>query len=140
METTPPQTQAVCTCDHFAPNVRILRPATFNCDLAAFYAKDQLSANAVLDWVYVELLEHRTGTLHDLADLPIDLDHEDANGDTLLDRVFGADPARFINHYRRRARSRGRNRLKLSVLRPILILHYARQVWLCRSSGPCSGH
>jgi len=132
------QTCAVCTCDHLAPNIRVLRSVFFNRELAAFYSRGSVSANAVLDWVYLELLEHRAGILHDLNDAPIDLDASDMNHDTLLDRVWGMDPGRFINRYRERVRKLSCNRLKLSSVLPVLLLHYACQNWLCRTSGQCS--
>ncbi len=138
METTMPQANSVCTCNHFAPDVRVLRSVPFNRDQATFYVRGNLPANAVLDWTYLELLEHHSGTLHDLGDQPIDLDLQDANGDTLLDHVFSADPARFINRYRARSQKPGRNRLDIALIRPVLLLHYARQISICRTQGRCA--
>lgn len=131
-------TNTICACDHFAPDIRVLRSVRFNRELAEFYYRGAVSASAVLDWVYLELLEHRGGTLFDLDDDPIDLDAMDAQGDTLLDRVWGVDPNRFINRYRERVRKPYCNRLKLSAVMPVLLLHFARQNWLCRTSGRCS--
>lgn len=138
MEIQSARAGSVCTCDHFAPDIRLLRSVRFNRELAAFYSQGAVSANAVLDWVYLELLEHRIGVLHDLDDAPIDLDASDMNGDTLLDRVWGIDPGRFINRYRERVRKPSCHRLKLSAVLSVLLLHYARQNWLCRTSGQCS--
>lgn len=128
----------ICTCDHFAPNVREIRSLNFNRNLATNLAQLGLSASGILDWGYLELLEHHAGRVHDLDDQPIDLDTEDANGDTLLDRVFGGDPVRFINRYLERAHKPGRNRLKASQVLPILLLYYAHKVNHCRTEGSCS--
>lgn len=128
----------ICTCNHFAPKLRVVRSMPFNTELAAFYAGLGLSGEGVIDWVMTELYDFHTGILSDCAKKPIDLKELDRDGLALLDKVWGEDQGRFINRYLEWLHQVRTNRLKRSVVLPVSILHHARSVYQCRHEGRCS--
>lgn len=132
---------SVCTRDHFAPRLRVLRSVQFNQYLSSFWASETTTASAVYDAVFEEIYEHRIGTCYSLVlndqdeEVPLDFDVKDQHGDCLLDRSFGQDPERTINRYLGRSKRRYRNRLSKSLYLPVLLLHYAREIRVSRSSS-----
>lgn len=135
METTLPRTNSVlCNCDHYAPPLRVLRSVDFNMKLAQFYVTLGLSGDGTLDWVLTQLFDHRTGGLFGFDRRPIAIDTDPA----LTDNVFTIDERRFINRYRDRANSQFRYRLQEHLVFPVLLMHFAREIHVCRTGGHCA--
>ena len=126
---------ALCTCDHHAPAMRVLRSPNFNRHLAKFYAGLGLSGDSTVDWLLTELFDYRTGMLYGFDGRPLDVD---GNVD-LTDELFGADQRRHINRFRARASQPFRYRLQERLVHPVLMMHFARAIHLCRTQGACSG-
>jgi hypothetical protein len=115
--------------------MRVLRSPIFNQLLALFYAGLALSGDSTVDWLLTQLFDHRTGTLYGFDGKPFDID-----GDAdLTDDLFGEDQRRFINRYRARATELFQYRLQERLVRPVLMMHFARKIHLCRTLGVCSG-
>lgn len=137
METTQPRmAPEPCHSDHYAPAMRVLRSVDFNMKLAQFYVELGLSGDGTLDWVLTQLFDHRVGGLFGFDGKPIALDSNPA----LTDNAFTCDERRFINRYRDRANSKFRYRLQQHLVFPVLLMHFAREIHIRRSSGQCAHH
>lgn len=124
----------LCTCDHHAPPMRVLRSVVFNHMLALSYAGLGLSGDATVDWILTELFDHRTGTLYGYDGKPLDVE-----GDVdLTDQLFGADQRRHITRFRARANQPFRYRLQVRLLHPVMMMHFARAIHECRLHGTCA--
>jgi hypothetical protein len=139
METTPKWSDGPnCNCTHSAPPERVVRSTYFNQGLAQFYVGLGLSGDATIDWVLNELYDHRAGALIGLNGQSIEIEAVDANGTTLFDDLFGADERRFITRFRVRASRGFRYRLQRRCLFPVLMMHFAREIHLCRTQNTCA--
>lgn len=127
----------VCTCNHHAPSERILRSPEFNRRLAAYWLGWHISVPAIYDQMLSALYDHHEGKLFDLNGL-VDLYTADADGNDWIDRAFGeGDIYRTIHRYLERADGRFKNRLSRSLIRPVLVMHFSRQIAECASDhGP----
>lgn len=133
----------ICACDHYAPPKRVLGSPDYNThDLPPFYAGRDLSGEATVKWILTQLYDCRSGKLFDLDGKEIAVDSEDVLEIARLDDMFGEDARRFITRYRARARARAtktsRNCLQTRLLFPVMMMHFAREIYLCRTSGVCS--
>lgn len=129
----------ICTCDHHAPPKRVLGSPDYNTqDLPPFYAGLDLSGEATVRWILTQLYDCRSGKLFDLDGKVIAVDSEDFADAVLFDDMFGEDGRRFITRYRTRATKTSRNCLQTRCLFPVLMMHFAREIYLCRTSGICS--
>jgi len=127
-----------CTCDHHAPCERLLRAPGFNRTLAAYWLGWNVSVPVVYDQVLSELYDH-AGALFDLNGERIDLYAVDQNGDDWIDRAFACgDIYRTLHRYLERANGGFRNRLDRSLIRPVLAMHFAREIAECATVGACA--
>ena len=126
----------ICTCDHHAPPSRVLRSPEFNREQARYYCDQPMSGDAIVNHVLTEIYDHHTGRLFgpDGVEIPVDT----KVGAAFFDSVFTADPRRFINRYREKATRPSKNLLDHRCVMPVVILHLARQIHLCRTQGKCS--
>ena len=125
---------SICTCDHPVPPSRVLRSTAHNEALASYVADLGLSGDGVVDWALTELFDHRTGKLIGFDGQPLMID----DGSDLTDDLFGEDQRRFINRYRERASKAFRYRLQRRVVVSVMMLHFAREIHICRTSGRCA--
>ena len=123
----------VCNCHQYAPPLRVLRSVEFNSALAEFYADLGLSGDGIVDWVLHQLFEVRQGWLYDYNREHIDID-QFAH---LTDVLFGMDERRFMNRYLERAKLNFRNRLHMRVVFPVMMMHFAREVYLSAHRDDC---
>lgn len=125
--------QRKCSCDHRSPPLRILRSVEFNRQLAQFYCDQPISGDAIVDDVLTELYDRYTGRLigPDCRETPI-------TDSAAFDNLFGEDARRHINRYRERARRPFKNRLDRRCVFAVTVLHFARQISVCRTQGSCS--
>lgn len=141
--------EPVCTCDHLAPHKRRLGSPKFLKELATFYASLELPASQALNFIWDELYGYSSGTLHDPDDRPIDLFEEFQRIDKVtkevytidfVDWAFGDDMERSTRRFLERAETTYHNQLKMTpqMIARVLLLHYAREVHLCRTQGKCS--
>lgn len=129
---------AVCMCTFEAPSKEVLETPEFNADLARYWrgvtACSRYAYEAVLDEFYV----NHGGQLPGLDTKTIDLFAYDLAGDDVIDRALGKDVYRtlrryFVRAYRRRQRPVTGDRLMMS-----LLLHHARSIRTCRTTGCCA--
>ncbi|TPW33117.1 hypothetical protein FJU08_00680 [Martelella alba] len=125
---------SICTCNHDAPSLRVIRSPLFNCELAIDINELDLSGDGIADWVLTEVFEYRTGTLFGFDGKPLPVD-ENVN---LTDDLWGADQKRSINRYRDRASKPFRYRLQMRLVWPVLLIHFAREIHRCRTEGCCA--
>jgi len=129
---------SLCSCNHNAPPERVLRSIEFNQELAQYYLDLKLSGDGAIDQILTELYDRRSGILHGLDQKRIAIETVDANGVTLFDDLFGEDERRFLARFRVRASGGFRYRLQKRCLFPVLIMHFAREIHLCRTQGSCA--
>lgn len=129
---------SLCTCNHVAPPERILRSTEFNQELAQYYVGLKLSGDGTIDQILTELYDRRSGILHGLDQKRIAIETVDENGATLFDDLFGEDERRFLTRFRVRASGGFRYRLQKRCLFPVLMMHFAREIHLCRTQGSCA--
>lgn len=121
----------VCSCDHHAPSERLLRSPEFNRALAVNLAGWDVSVPALYDQMLSKLFDQHEGTLFENGEA-IDLYAVDANGDDWIDRAFACgDIYRTIHRYLERADGGFKNRLIRSLIRPVLVMHFARAIAEC---------
>lgn len=124
------KTHAICEGDIFAPKLRILRSTAFNHELARFYTNLDLSGDATVDWVLTQVFDHHRGKLFDHDGQLIEIE---TNPD-LTDDIFRIDERRFINRHKARATKRFKYRLQMRVVFPIMMMHFAREIYFSRLS------
>ncbi len=128
----------ICTCDHISPPERVLRSPEFNGNLAQFYKDLGHSGDGTVDFVLTELYDHRTGRLIGPDGKEIPIEAEEGTDTTVFDNLFGEDQRRFINRYRDKAERPPKNRLDRRCVIAVTVLHFARQIHLCRTQGDCN--
>lgn len=123
--------QRKCNCEHVSPPERVVRSSEFNRALSQYWCDRPLSGEAVVDEVLNLIYEHHAGGLFgpDGAKIVIGAEFDD---------LFGEDAKRFINRYREKATRLLRNRLQRRCVFPVMVLHFASQIDLCRTQGRCS--
>lgn len=127
--------RSVCTCDHKASPLRVIRSVEFNRNLARFYSDLGLSGDATVDWVLTQIYDHRSGKLISPDGADIAVDAVSRSGVAVLDDFLGRDEKRFINRLRAKATQPLKNRLQQRCVFPIVVLHFARQIHHCRMNG-----
>jgi len=127
----------VCTCDHFAPELRVLVKPNFNRDLAAYWSKHSTSACRVYEAAVGELYSYHSGTLHGFDRQPLDLWVYDENGDDFVDRAFGIG-YRNLRRYLARANEDRLHRLSKAHHNLALLLQHGRSIRNCRTLGLCA--
>lgn len=142
MEKRPDQIGAICACTFGPPKVWQLTSVPFLADLARYHSRGDFAASQRLYRVLDEFFEHHTGKLFDMTGKPIDFDREAADGEDLIEWSFGRDWPRGMRRLLERGAHPFTNRMKGSekLVMRVLLLHYAREIQLCRSVGRCSGN
>jgi len=122
-----------CTCNHYSPPITELQSVEYNNELMAFYIGLGLSGERTVNWILDELLFHRTGKLIDYRrkEIPID---DDAS---ITDKVFKKAPARTINRLIEMVRAGRKRPLQKRMVDVTMMMGFAREIHLCRTSGPC---
>jgi len=140
MDTTNQQIGTICTCDRHAPSKWKLTSVPFLEQLARDQLKPELPVPQIVYRAIDELYSHGAGTLLDLKKKPIDLFEEFKDGLDVVEWAFGGDWARGMRRLLERAERPFRNQMKANdkLLMRVLLLHYARKIHRCRTSGPCS--
>jgi len=140
MEIQSSQTDCVCTCDRNAPNKWVLTSPDFLAQLAKDLVVADLPVPQIVYRAINELLNHSESTLYDLKRQPIDLFGEFEGGEDVIEWAFGSDWGRGMRRLLERAERPFRNQMKATpkLLMRILLLHYAREIHRCRTSGHCS--
>ena len=129
-----------CECDYRAPTLREIRSPQFNRTNAQEVSALKLSGDGTVDWAYLELCVNHTGKL-----LPSDFEMAQRDSDDPLaiekfDNLWsGKDQRRYINRYKERAHRTFRYRLKIHCVDSVVMLHFAMQIYQCRTTGRCSG-
>lgn len=127
-----------CQCDHYGPSERTLRSPEFNQALAAYWCGWNISVPAVYDQMLSKLFDHRQGRLIVNGEA-IDLYEVDARGNDWIDAAFGCcDVYRTLHRYFERADGGFKNRLQRSLIKPVILMHFAREIAECVSRGKCA--
>ena len=129
-----------CSCDHKAPKLRNIRSTMFNRHLAEEISTLYLSGDATVDWALSELWDHHTGKLLPSDFKMVERDSDDPQQVKKFDNLWSKkDQRRFINRYKDRARRKYQNRLKMHCVDSVVMLHFALEIYQCRTTGKCSG-
>lgn len=129
---------SICRCDHPMPNKRTLRSPEFNRVLAAYWQSWDVSVPAVYDQILSQVFDHHEGRLIVNGEA-IDLHKVDGNGNDWIDAAFGGgDVYRTLHRYIERADGGFKNRLQRSLIKPVTLMHFAREIAECASRGKCS--
>lgn len=135
-----------CTCDLSAPKMRVLIQRPYLAKLATHHCTPGVPRlQQALD-AWNELYEHHEGALFGFPASPgavpksLDLDAAFKDGLDVFEWAFGGDWARSMGRFQERAERPFKNLMKQSdkLLMRILLLHYAREIKLCRTSGICA--
>lgn len=135
-----PGGRSVCGCDHKAPLLKKLRSTVFCQDLAGFYRVPNMSAEGIIDQIHVEMFDHRTGKLFGydadwkVSKVPMPIDDDPS----LTDDLFGQDARRSMNRFLSRSDKDFQYRLQMRMVPTVLLLHFVREINICRTSGMCS--
>ena len=130
----------ICSNEHHAPPISILRSPAFNEALSSFWNVNGMSGEGKIDAILDELTVLRSGKLYGYdkngrpskTPLPID---DASYFDSIVDDTFRKDARRTINRYLERAKGGFRYRLHESMIPMVLLIHLARQINICRNSG-----
>ena len=130
----------VCTCNRHAPDKWRLTSVAFLARLANDTAEPGLPIPQIVYRAFEELHNSSDGFLFDLNDQPIDFNREYKDGLDVFEWAFGKDWARGMRRFLERAERPFRNQMKQEekLLMRILLLHYAREIRRCRTTGSCS--
>lgn len=119
-----------CTCDFYAPPLRVLRQPSFCADLAQFYYELGLSGPATLYWIQAQLFDYHSGKLFDhkgkLMDVQIDPE--------FTDDVWRADERRTILRFLERSHGKFRYLLQMRMVPAVTLLYFAREIYLSRTT------
>lgn len=148
MERYDTSADSVCTCDLYAPKVRVLIQQRFLAELAEHHCVPGVPRFQQALSAWNELYEHHEGTLYALPEKsgakpkPIDLEATYKDGVDVFDWAMGKDWSRGMGRFEERTKRPFKNLMKQSekLLMRILLLHYAREIKLHRTLGLCSGH
>lgn len=123
----------ICKSDFKAPLLWKLRTPEFCAELARFYDELDLSGPATLCWLLAQLFEHHSGKLFDQEGklLAIQTDPR------LTDNAWGEDERRTVFRFRERALRSFKNLLQKRMIPAVTLLHFGREIYLCRTSGKC---
>lgn len=105
-----------------------LRSPEYVQQLASFYSELGLSGDMTVDWVLDQLYLHHEGKLYDYRGKEIDLDELE------LADLFGEDTRRTINAFKQFAVKKPRQSLHRNLVLRIMILDYARQIFVSRDN------
>lgn len=123
-----------CTCNHYSPTLTELQSIEYIDELMAFYISRGLSGERTVNWILDELLFNRKGKLFNYRrkEVPID---DDAS---ITDTLFKKAPARTINRLIEMAIAGRKRPLQKRMVDVSMMMGFAREIHLCRTSGPCS--
>lgn len=126
--------EAICGCDHNARPDRQVRQPAYCGSLAHFYYDFGFSGPSALDWVHSQIYDFHNGRLFGSDGRQLHL-KDDAK---LMDEVWRAHEERTILRFVERATREFKYRLQERMVLPVIILGFARDIYLCRTFGPCS--
>lgn len=126
--------RTTCHCDHYLPLLSILQSTAFNLNLAAFYDQLGLSGDEIVDFVLDELYFRNDGELFDHERIFVDIEAPEYTPD----KVFGKSPRRSVKRYLVRARSNYSYRLQRRIFPMVMLMHFAKEIYLCRTQGVCA--
>jgi len=128
------ENENTCTHDFKAPALRVLRQPSFVQELAKFYEDLGLSGPATVYWIQEQLFDRHDGKLYDYDSKLLNID----NDPSLTDNVWKEDERRTVLRIRDRANKPFKYLLQKRMIPAVTLMHFAREIYICRTQGKCS--
>lgn len=118
----------ICNETIMSPSKRMIKNPSRLSQLAAFYASLGLSGDDTMDWILEQIYDGHQGTLIDFNSYQID------KAKWFVEELFGEEPRRWINDFKRRAKKAARQRLQEKCVNRVMAMYFARDIYLSRSA------